>query len=155
MITFTNILVATDFSEPANAALTYGRALAEHFHAALHVLHVTDDVQLRLGGEAYFAALPDLQKEIEDEARKRLEAQLVEHDRAPLQSDAIVVTSSNAAAAIVDFAAERRIDLIVVGTHGREGVGHLLMGSVAERVVRMAKCPVLTVRQIADAARRS
>ena len=141
-----HILVATDFSEPADAAVAYGRALAANFSATLHVLHVTDDVYLRLGGDAYLAVLPELQKEIEDEARKRLESQLVDNDPRPLKTEAIVTTSPNAAAAIVEYAAAHGMDLIVVGTHGRGGVGHLLLGSIAERVVRTAKCPVLTVR---------
>ena len=146
MITLKNILVATDFSEVADAALAYGRALARNFGATLHVLHVADDVYVRLWGDAYMAVLPELQRDIEEEARKRLETLLVYNDPNPLPTNAIVVTSSTAAAAIVDCASERKIDLIVVGTHGRGAVAHLLMGSVAERVVRTAQCPVLTVR---------
>jgi nucleotide-binding universal stress UspA family protein len=146
MITLNSILVATDFSVPSDAALAYGQALARTFNATLHVLHVVDDLCLRLGGEAYVATIPEAQKALEDAARKRLDALLIDNDPVPLPIKPVVVTFSSPARAIVDYAAESHIDLIVVGTHGRGAVAHLLLGSVAERVVRTASCPVLTVR---------
>ena len=146
MIALKNILVATDFGEAADAALAYGRELARTFDSALHVLNVADDVYVRLGGDAYVAVLPDLQKDLEAEAKKQLDALLVDNDPKPLPIKKVVLTSSATAAAIVQYARDRNIDLIIVGTHGRGAVAHLLMGSVAERVVRTAPCPVLTVR---------
>jgi nucleotide-binding universal stress UspA family protein len=146
MIALKNILVATDFGEAADAALAYGRELARTFDSALHVLNVADDVYVRLGGDAYVAVLPDLQKDLEAEAKKQLDALLVDNDPTPLPIKKVVLTSSATAAAIVQYARDRNIDLIIVGTHGRGAVAHLLMGSVAERVVRTAPCPVLTVR---------
>ena len=147
MIALKNILVATDFSEPSDAALAYGRALARTFGATLHVANVVDNVPaLVYGAEAYAASMPELQQEIEDSARKQLADLLVDDDRPPLPVRPVVLTSSAPAAAIVGYAKGERIDLIVAGTHGRGGVAHLLMGSVAERVVRTAPCPVLTVR---------
>jgi nucleotide-binding universal stress UspA family protein len=147
MIALKRVLVATDFSEAADAALSYGRALARTFGATLHVLHVTDDMYVRLGGDAYAAVLPDLQKDVEQQARQRLVELLVDNDPNPLPTEPVVVTASATAQAIVDYAARADIDLIVVGTHGRGAVAHLLMGSIAERVVRTARCPVLTVRR--------
>lgn len=147
MITLKNILVATDFSEPSDAALTYGRALARTFGATLHVVHVVGSVPtLVYGAEAYAASMPELQQELEDGARKQLADLLVDNDKRPLPVRPVVITSNAPAQAIVDYAALKRIDLIVTGTQGRGGVAHLLMGSVAERVVRSAPCPVLTVR---------
>lgn len=146
MIALKTILVATDFSEAADAALAYGRALARTFGASLHVLHVADDVYVRLGGDAYVAVLPELQRELETAAHKRLEVLLVDNDPNPLPTTPIVVTSSAAALSIVQYAKSAKVDLVIVGTHGRGAVAHLLMGSVAERVVRTAPCPVLTVR---------
>jgi nucleotide-binding universal stress UspA family protein len=147
MIALKNILVATDFSEPSDAALAYGRALARTFGATLHVVHVVDTVPtLVYGAEAYAVSMPELQQEIEDTARKQLADLLVDNDRPPLPARPVVLTSNAPAAAIVGYAKGERIDLIVAGTHGRGGVAHLLMGSVAERVVRTAPCPVLTVR---------
>jgi nucleotide-binding universal stress UspA family protein len=146
MIALKNILVATDFGEPADAALTYGRELARTYGATLHVLHVVDDVYLRMGGDAYVAVLPDLQRDAEIAAKERLDAMLVDNDPKPLPVKKVTLTSAATASAIIDYAKANNIDLIVTGTHGRRAVAHLLMGSVAERVVRTAPCPVLTVR---------
>jgi nucleotide-binding universal stress UspA family protein len=146
MIALKNILVATDFGEASDAAVAYGRELARSFGATLHVLHVADDVYVRLGGDAYVAVLPELQKDIENAAHKTLDQLLVDNDPNPLPVKKVVITSSSTASAIVQYAADAGVDLIVVGTHGRGAMAHLLMGSVAERVVRTARCPVLTVR---------
>jgi nucleotide-binding universal stress UspA family protein len=147
MIALKNILVATDFSEPSDAALAYGRALARTFGATLHVVHVVDNVPtLVYGAEAYAVSMPELQQEVENAARRQLADLLVDNDRPPLPARPVLLTSNAPAAAIVDYAKRERVDLIVAGTHGRGGVAHLLMGSVAERVVRTAPCPVLTVR---------
>lgn len=147
MISLKNILVATDFSEPSDAALTYGRALARTFTATLHVLHVAQKPSSTVYGvEGYVASMPELQKEIEEAAGKQLDALLVDNDEPPLPTRRVVITSSTPAFAIVEYAGLEQIDLIVTGTHGRGAVAHLLMGSVAERVVRTAPCPVLTVR---------
>lgn len=146
MIALKSILVATDFGEASAAALAYGRELARCFGATLHVLHVADDVYVRLGGDAYMAVLPELQKDLEVAAQKQLDDLLVDNDPNPLPVKKAVLTSSATASAIVQYARDLGIDLIVVGTHGRGAVAHLLMGSVAERVVRSAPCPVLTVR---------
>lgn len=147
MILLKNVLVATDFGEASDAALTYGRALARMFGATLHVLHVAENVFTRgIGGEAYIAVFPDLQKDVEDAARKQLDELLIDNDPAALSTKGVVLTSNTPAMAVVDYARAAAIDLIVMGTHGRGAVAHLLMGSVAERVVRTAPCPVLTVR---------
>ena len=145
MIRIKNVMVATDFSEPSEAALNYGRELARTFDATLHVIHVADNVYMAYGGEAYSGVLPDLQREVEAAAAKQLEGLLDEEDRTVLRAKPVLVTSIAKPAAIVDYAVEQAIDLIVMGTHGRGAIGHLLMGSVAERVVRTAPCPVLTV----------
>ena len=147
MIALKNILVATDFGDASAAALAYGRELARTFDATLHVLHVADDVYMRLGGDAYVGVLPELQKDIEASANKQLDDLLVNNDARPVIKRA-VVTSAATAVAIVQYARDLEIDLIIVGTHGRGAMAHLLMGSVAERVVRTAHCPVLTVRHL-------
>jgi nucleotide-binding universal stress UspA family protein len=147
MITLKSILVATDFSEPADAALTYGRALARNFNATLHLLHVVGDLsRIAYGADGFVTALPDIQRELEDAARKQLDDLLVDNDERPLATRRVIITSNAPALAVVEYAGRESIDLIVTGTHGRGAVGHLLMGSVAERVVRTAPCPVLTVR---------
>ena len=78
MITLKNILVATDFSEPAEAALTYGQALARTFNAMLHVVHVVGNVsRIAYGADGYVVALPEMQQEVDDAARKQLDNLLV------------------------------------------------------------------------------
>jgi len=146
MIRIQNVLVATDFGEPAEAALNYGRELTRSFGATLHVLHVVDSIYAQYGGgEAYSVSLPELQDEIEGTARKQLEGLLNDEDRRDLHAKPVLITALGKAAAIVDYAGQHTIDLIVMGTHGHGAINHLLMGSVAERVVRTASCPVLTV----------
>lgn len=146
MIALKNILVATDFGEASDAALAYGRELARTFKATLHVLHVADDVYVRLGGDAYVAVLPELQRDIEQAAHTSLENLIGAPAPGEPTVKKAVLTSSSTAAAIVQYAKDADIDLIIVGTHGRGTMAHLLMGSVAERIVRTAPCPVLTVR---------
>lgn len=147
MIALKSILVATDFGEASDAALAYGREMARAFDATLHVLHVADDVYVRLGGDAYVSVLPELQKDLEDEAQKKLDALAISNEAKPITVKKVVVTSSATAACVVQYARDNDINLIIVGTHGRGAVAHLLMGSVAERIVRTAPCPVLIVRQ--------
>jgi nucleotide-binding universal stress UspA family protein len=147
MLTIKQILVPTDFGEPADAALTYGRELAGRFGATLHVLHVAENIYVTtFGAETYAAVAPDLQHELESAARLRLDELVIDSDGSGPRTKAVVMTSASPAFAIIDYAKENGIDLIVMGTHGRGALAHLLMGSVAERVVRLASCPVLTVR---------
>ena len=148
MLTVKKVLVATDFSEPSDAALLYGRELAVCFGATLHVLHVAPNIYMNsLGAEHYTAVLPELQEQIEQDARRQLHQMLVDTDRSGPPSIPVVLTSSSPAMTIVDYAKAHEIDLIVMGTHGRGALAHLVMGSVAERVVRLAPCPVLAVRR--------
>jgi nucleotide-binding universal stress UspA family protein len=146
MITLTDILVATDFCEPSIAALTYGRELARYFRTRLHVVHVVGSISSAfMGAEAYVVSVPDLQRQIEDAARRELDALAIDDEDVP-PIRRVLITSNTPHAAIVDYATQQRIGLIVAGTHGRGAVTHALLGSVAERIVRTAPCPVLTVR---------
>jgi nucleotide-binding universal stress UspA family protein len=147
MIVLKRILVATDFSEPSDAALSYGRELARTFGAQMLVTHVVDNVLTRAyGGDGFVFTDPDLQHDVEASALRQLEGLISAEDREVLRAEALILTSNTPAFALVDYARTHEIDLIVMGTHGRGAVAHLLMGSVAERVVRTAPCPVLTVR---------
>ncbi len=147
MITIRQILVPTDFGEVADAALTYGRELAGRFGATLHVLHVAENIYVTtFGAENYAAVAPDLQRQLEEGARVRLNELVIDSDGSGPHTNAVVMTAASPAFAIIDYAKENGIDLIVMGTHGRGALAHLLLGSVAERVVRLASCPVLTVR---------
>jgi nucleotide-binding universal stress UspA family protein len=147
MIVIKKILVATDFGPASENALRYGRALAFGFGAALHVLHVTENVYARaMDGYGLAGIPPQVQEDIERAARKQTEDLLSVEDRQELKAIAVTVTHNSPALAIVEYAREHTVDLIVLGTHGRGAVAHVFMGNVAERVVRMAPCPVLTVR---------
>jgi nucleotide-binding universal stress UspA family protein len=147
MIAIKNILVATDFGEASDSALSYGRELAGRFGATLHVLNVVENFYVTtFGAETYAAFVPDMQRELETTARKRLDELLIDSDGSGPATRPVVTTSGSPAYAIVDYARENSIDLIVMGTHGRGALAQLMMGSVAERVVRIASCPVLTVR---------
>jgi nucleotide-binding universal stress UspA family protein len=138
MIRLQNILVATDFGPPAGAALTYGRALARTFGAQLHLLHVMENSFLRPS-----PADPPAHKAA---VLRTLHEQVTAEDRTALEARLVLDTSDNPADAITEYAKQANIDLIVMGTNGRGAMAQLLVGSVAERVVRTARCPVLTVK---------
>ncbi len=145
MVKIQNVLVATDFGEASDSALNYGREIARMFGATLHLMHVVDNPLLWAGLEGQAVDLGMLQAEMHDAARDRLRSLLSEEDRRDLHATTVVRTSTAPAFEIAAYAAEAKTDLIVIGTHGRGAMGHLMMGSVAEKVVRVAPCPVLTV----------
>jgi nucleotide-binding universal stress UspA family protein len=146
MIRMKTVLVATDFGLASEAALNYGRELARTFGAMLQVIHVTENIIGRYAFDGSVLVAGELQTEVEKAARERLEGLVTAEDRRELHAKAVLRTSSATAETIVDYAHESHADAIVVGTHGRRAMAHLLLGSVAERVVRLAPCPVLTVR---------
>ena len=146
MITIKNVLVPTDFGDASDAALIYGRELATRFGATLHLVHVADNLQLSAFAEGYGEMAARLQADLEAAAREQLDMRLIDSDHSGPQTTRAVVTSIAPVTAIVQYAKDHRIDLIIMGTHGRGPLAHLMMGSVAERVVRIAPCPVLTVR---------
>ena len=143
MIALKKILVPTDFSECSDAAVKYGRAFAAAFQASLHLLHVVQDPYTQpWAPEAFPAPLGEMLADWQSQAGKRLVTLIPEAER----EDAVVATLVGSPfQEIVRYAAEQEIDLIVIGTHGRGALGHMLLGSVAEKVVRKAPCPVLTV----------
>jgi nucleotide-binding universal stress UspA family protein len=141
-----NVLVATDFGEPAAAAFTQGREMAHAFGARLHLLHVAEDLDaLASIGPATAVDLGRRQMELEVGARDRLRSML-DDDLRSKATETVVMTSNHAAAAILRYADDAKVDLIVLGTHGRHGLSEFFMGSVAQEVVRRARCPVLTLR---------
>lgn len=145
MLRIQRILVPTDFSDIGSLAVEYGLAIAKQFDSDLHLLHVIDDY-LALAPEAQLA-LPD-RKTFMQELNSAAMEELAKVPSQPLTVDRVKrhTTVGRPFEAIVQFAKEQQIDLIVIGSHGRRGISHLLLGSVAERVVRLAGCPVLTVR---------
>lgn len=145
MATITRILVPTDFSETADAALAYAKPLAAQFGATLHLVHVfSDPYVLPAYAPDVYAGVPATLREealaqVADELKLR-----AGHN--PAKRIVTATLTGLTARELVRYADEHGIDLIVMGTHGRQGVAHLLLGSVAEHLVRIAPCPVLTVR---------
>ena len=133
---FARILVPTDFSAPSEAALAYGREIADRFDATLHLIHIAENPFLR-------AAVVD-RRSLEEAPTRWLEDRLTDADRRH-GAVAIVEQGDEPASEILQYAKSANIDLIVMGTHGRTGLARVVLGSVAEAVVRAAPCPVLTV----------
>ena len=147
------ILVAVDFGEMSAPAMTSARGLARAFGSTLHVLHVAPNVvAAAVGVEGFSADFAAVQTAIERAARKQLDALMTDDDRRTLHAELVLRSSNTPAEAIVDYAADAHIDLIVVGAHSSAITPHAPMGSIAERVVRTAPCTVLTVRPVATAA---
>ena len=146
MISLKRVLVATDFSDASKAALVYGRELAHAFGARLDVLHVVPNLAKYYAAETYTAAFPEIEEGMEQAAEREIDLLLTDEDRR-LGARAILRMLQSPAAGITQYARDENIDLIVIGTRGRGAVAHLVIGSVAERVVRTAPCPVLTVRR--------
>lgn len=143
---FTRILVPTDFSAPSNAALTLAKKMAAMSGASLHLLHVLDDSMTTAAATVgVYAPTTELRDKWLEGARALLSTQLTPEEQASFRSTKAVMFGIPART-IVEHAKETSIDLIVMGTHGRGAVERIVMGSVAERVVRSAVCPVLTVR---------
>jgi universal stress protein A len=147
------ILIATDFGDPADAALEFGLTLARRIGTSVHLLHVFEDPFQAAGisNEIYGVLPAEARETMLRDAQARLGYRALSAEDAEVHATTAVVVGEPSRA-IVDYAAANKFDLIVIGTHGRRGVAHLFVGSVAERVVRTASCPVLTVR-VLDGAR--
>jgi universal stress protein A len=146
------ILVPYDFAEASHHALAYAKGLAERFGSSLQLLHVLPDpnapyayMPLSPDAPATYYVPPDTVDEMMKEATVRLDGVLPSAERQSFRA-LTFVQLGDPRQEILHHAARQRVDLIVMGTHGRGGAAHLLLGSVAERVVRTAPCPVLTVR---------
>lgn len=139
------ILVPTDFSASADVALTYALDLAAMVGATVSMVHVFDDSS-ELHSGPYVAVPRPMRAEILADLRRQLVEVTEKRGHSELNPEVLVAPIARA---IVEHARDSNANLIVMGTHGRHAVAHLLLGSVAERVVRTATCPVLTVRSAA------
>jgi nucleotide-binding universal stress UspA family protein len=121
--------------------------MAEAFGASLRVVHVMEDLLAHAwAAEVYVSSMPQLRDEIEKESRQRLGALLTDAERERLRAETALL-AGNPFLEIIRYAKAHDVDLIVMGTHGRGPIAHMLLGSVAEKVVRKSPCPVLTVRE--------
>jgi nucleotide-binding universal stress UspA family protein len=140
MIALRRILVPHDFSETSDAAVKYAIALARTFGAKLYLLHVGENVQTDMATEFPLG----LDASLEDAVRERLLKIVTPFEQRELKPE-FEIRAGTPHVEILTYAKDRDIDLIVMGTHGRGLVGRVVIGSVAEKVVRYAPCPVLTV----------
>jgi len=138
------ILVPTDFSATSAHALEYAGILAKEFGASLHLLHVVVfPLATTASPEAYWVEFSGLRKQMREDAERQIAALATTLPGITVASE--ILDGQSPAAAITKAATDLGAQLIVMGTHGRGGLNRLLLGSVAERVVRTATCPVLTV----------
>jgi len=139
------ILFPTDFSEGSDNALPYAADMAKHYGAKLYLLYVIHDIAQATGWYVPHVSMDALYKDIEDNANKEIKKYGVEELRGFKDIERVIVKGIPADE-IIKFTKENKIDLVVIGTHGRKGLDRVIFGSTAERVVRDALCPVLSVR---------
>lgn len=146
MVEIRTILAPTDFSSHAVAAVRYACGLAERFGATLHLLHVLSEV-VPVGPDPILTPVlpPEFYRESERDAREAL-GTLLDPSWGRPASVETAVRWGVPVDAVVEYATNHSVDLIVIATHGRTGLSHVLLGSVAERIVRESPCPVLTIR---------
>jgi nucleotide-binding universal stress UspA family protein len=144
-----SILAPTDFSTHSERAVRYACQLAERLGATLHLLHVLSEILPAGPDPLLMPAMPaQYYKENEDRARETL-GRLIDPGWGKPCAVVTTVRWGSPVESIVAYAFENRIDLITIATHGRTGLSHVLLGSVAEHIVREAPCPVLTIRDSA------
>lgn len=146
MLKLKRVLFPTDFSTNSKVAQDYACELAKHFHAELHILYVLQEMLLITTDPGQLLMTPTVDV---DAARKSAEQALERLPDAGQREGLTVVRATGEGSPFVEivrYARENDIDLIVLGTHGRTGLKHVFLGSVAENVVRKASCPVLTIR---------
>ena len=143
-----HVLVPMDFSATADRALVYAIALAQQLQARLTLLHVLDLTPVTMG-EMTAGVTATALDTLETEAQHLLQASVERVQRAGLQGESLLVPGTPTHA-IVATAGEQGVDLILMGTHGRTGLAHVFLGSVAEHVIRHAPCPVLVMRKTMD-----
>jgi len=141
------ILFATDFSDNSKYALTFAISFAQKYDAMLYILHVIQQPSYPLGmyAEISFDAMDKFSQSISDAVEKEIQT-LKEKDLKGYPKYECMIVHGTPFLEILRTAKEKNVELIVVGTHGRTGLDHVLFGSTAEKVVRRAPCPVLSVR---------
>jgi nucleotide-binding universal stress UspA family protein len=147
VIEIRSIVAPSDFSSHSQQAVRYACRLAERLGSTLHLLHVLSEV-LPAGPDPLLMPVmpPQFYKENEDRAHETLN-RLLDPSWGKPPSVVTAVRWGSPVESIVAYSLEHKIDLIIIATHGRTGLSHVLLGSVAEHIVREAPCPVLTIRE--------
>lgn len=146
MIKINKILYPTDFSEPSKLALEYAAALAKQFDAELEILHIMFDETQVVSFYLPQVTMQSLSADIETGSEKQLTDFISEQPVLNGVRYTKKLIKGTPFLEIIKRAEESQADMIVLGTHGRTGLDHVLFGSTAEKVVRKAPCPVFTVR---------
>ncbi|TAN42191.1 MAG: universal stress protein [Nitrospirae bacterium] len=139
------IMFATDFSEGSLHALPYAVDMAKQYGARLYLVHVMYDVAKTAGWYVPHTSMDAVYQDIEKSAKSELEKCFIDEMRGFKEVERVVLKGIPYEE-VCNFATENKIDMIVLGTHGRRGIDRMLFGSTAEQVVRNAPCPVLSVR---------
>jgi nucleotide-binding universal stress UspA family protein len=149
MIQFKKIVLTTDLSENANAAIPYAVELARHYGGTIFLLHVFEE-------DIFYASMSAGTIELADQSRWETDARLNRQQRLQALAKSLgdkegvqvvhLMKQGHAADMIATFAKAEDADCVVIATHGRTGLAHIVFGSVAENVVRLCQCPVMTVR---------
>jgi len=141
------ILFATDFSENSHWALKYALSFAQKYDAKLFILHIIQQPSYPLGmyAEISFDAMDKFNRNLSGVTEKEMQ-ELCQNDLGDFKNYEAIILTGTPFLEIIRTAKEKEADLIVVGTHGRTGLDHVLFGSTAEKVVRKASCPVVSVR---------
>jgi nucleotide-binding universal stress UspA family protein len=147
MIQIKRILIPTDFSETSKEALKYAMSMSKEYEAEMTVLNVVNEHIYTEGFNIpRVMSIQDLEKELCRQAETQMQEFLKDVRRLDEVKYKKVVIPGNPYLAILEYAKTNNVDLIVIGTHGRSGLEHMLFGSTAEKVIRKAPCPVLTVK---------
>jgi len=139
-----SILYPTDFSENAEAAIPYVQEMIRRFDGDLHLLYVIEST-LSAADLSWTISPPDIESKLSDTARGRLQ-DLANALEIPEEKITLAIAKGHPSLEVLRYAEDNDISLIIMATHGHSGLTHFLLGSVAERVVRNANCPVLTVK---------
>jgi nucleotide-binding universal stress UspA family protein len=139
------ILFPTDFSTGARAAMDYALSLAQDYKAKLLLLYVIQDISIAEWYIPSTLSVADLVEDMQKSAWKEMDKWAAEATSRVKDVEKLVERGVPFVE-IIRIAREKNADMIIIGTHGRTGIDHMLFGSTAEKVVRKAPCPVLTVR---------
>ncbi len=139
------ILVPVDFSDYSKNALKYANQFAKFFNAQVSVIYVIEPLVYPSDFSLGQVAIPTVEYDMQDKAKEELEV-LVKEEFGDLENSKVIIKAGKPFVEIIETAAEIDADLIIIATHGHTGVEHLLFGSTAEKVVRKAPCPVLSLR---------
>jgi universal stress protein A len=148
MIAIEGVLVPVDFSKQSVLAAKFGASLAQEYKTGLYVLHVREP--LPLAAQMEIADYETFQQKAEDEVRAELAKVIPQSIKDLIHVKEILEVGSPVHHVIVEKAKELRVDVIVIPTHGRTGLAHVMLGSVAEHVIRHAPCPVFVIRNPKD-----